>query len=105
MHETLTVTRLQIRGKLKRTLESTNACESMIEIIRRTQRNVKHWSSGEMGLRWTAAGMLEAEQQFRKIIGHTDLAKLAIAIERDLARRRQTTTTAPTREAAITVTV
>jgi hypothetical protein len=97
MAETLTVTRLGIRGKLRRTLESTNACESMIEIIRRTQRNVKHWSSGEMGLRWTAAGMLEAEQQFRKIIGHTDLAKLAVAIERDLARRRQAVTPAPAR--------
>jgi putative transposase len=105
MAETLTVTRLGIRGKLRRTLESTNACESMIEIIRRTQRNVKHWSSGEMGLRWTAAGMLEAEQQFRKVIGHTDLAKLAIAIERELDRTRQTVTTAPTREAAIALTV
>jgi putative transposase len=105
MEETLTVTRLGIRGKLKRTLESTNACESMIEIIRRTQRNVKHWSSGEMGLRWTAAGMLEAEQQFRKVIGHTDLAKLAIAIEHDLDRHRQTATTTPTQEAAIAITV
>jgi hypothetical protein len=105
MDETLTVTRLQIRGKLKRTLESTNACESMIEIVRRTQRNVKHWSSGEMGLRWTAAGMLEAEQQFRKVIGHTDLAKLAVAIERDLNRTRQEETPAPDREAAIALTV
>jgi transposase-like protein len=105
MAETLTVTRLGIRGKLRRTLESTNACESMIEIIRRTQRNVKHWSSGEMGLRWTAAGMLEAEQQFRKVIGHTDLAKLAIAIERDLTRSRQQEAPAPTREAAIAITV
>jgi transposase-like protein len=105
MEETLTVTRVGIRGKLKRTLESTNACESMIEIVRRTQRNVKHWSSGEMGLRWTAAGMLEAEQQFRKVIGHTDLAKLAIAIERDLNHTRQTVTTAPTREAAIAITM
>ena len=105
MEETLTVTRLQIRGKLRRTLQSTNACESMIEIVRRTQRNVKHWSSGEMGLRWTAAGMLEAEQQFRKIIGHTDLAKLAIAIERDLNRTRQTATTTPTQEATIPITM
>ena len=32
--------------------------------------------------------MLEAEQQFRKIIGYTDLAKLAIAVERDLTARR-----------------
>jgi hypothetical protein len=26
-------------------------------------------ASGETALRWTAAGMLEAEQQFRKVIG------------------------------------
>ena len=105
MEETLTVIRLGIRGKLRRTLESTNACESMIEIVRRTQRNVKHWSSGEMGLRWTAAGMLEAEQQFRKVIGHTDLAKLAVAIERDLDRTRQEVAPTPTREASIAITV
>ena len=105
MEETLTVTRLGIRGKLKRTLESTNACESMIEIVRRTQRNVKHWSSGEMGLRWTAAGMLEAEQQFRKIIGHGELAKLAIAIERDLDHTHQEKAPTPTPEAAIATTV
>ena len=57
----------------------------MIEIVRRTSRNVKRWQSGDMCLRWTAAGMLEAERQFRKIIGYRDLAKLAIAVERDLA--------------------
>jgi transposase-like protein len=84
MAETLTVTRLDVRGSLKQTLQSTNPCESMIEIVRRTSRNVKRWQSGEMCLRWTAAGMLEAERQFRKIIGYRDLAKLALAVERDL---------------------
>jgi transposase-like protein len=83
LEETLTLTRLGVRGNLKRTLESTNPVESMIEIVRRTQRNVKRWSSGEMALRWTAAGMLEAQRQFRKIIGYKDLATLVIAIERD----------------------
>jgi putative transposase len=86
MEETLTVTRLHIKGALKRTLQSTNPCESMIEIVRRTSRNVKRWQSGEMCLRWTAAGMLEAERQFRRIIGHTDLAKLALSVERELHR-------------------
>jgi putative transposase len=105
MQETLTLTRLGIRGSLKRTLVSTNPCESMIEIVRRTQRNVKHWSSGEMALRWTAAGMLEAERQFRRITGYTDLAKLAIAIERDLTRRRQPDPHTATEEAAIAATV
>jgi hypothetical protein len=62
---------------------------------------VKRWQSGEMALRWTAAGMLEAERQFRKVIGYRDLAKLAVAIERDLARP---TAPAPTQEAAILAT-
>ena len=100
LEETLTLTRLGISGSLKRTLESTNPCESMIECVRRTSRNVKRWSSGEMAMRWTAAGMLEAERQFRRIIGYTDLAKLAVAIEHDLGR---TTVPSPTQQAAILV--
>ena len=88
MAETLTVTRLGVKGSLKRTLQSTNPCESMIEIVRRTSRNVKRWQSGDMCLRWTAAGMLEAERQFRKIIGYRDLATLALAVERELHRHQ-----------------
>ena len=90
MDETLTVIKLGIRGKLAKTLSSTNPGESMIDTVRTTQRNVKHWPSGEMGLRWTAAGMLEAEKQFRKVIGYTDLPRLAVAIE------RRSTFTSPT---------
>jgi putative transposase len=106
LEETLTLTRLGVTGNLKRTLESTNPVESMIEIVRYTQRNVKRWSSGEMALRWTAAGMLEAEKQFRKIIGHRDLATLVIAIQRDHDRRSRHADAArtPTEEAAIAVT-
>ena len=101
MEETLTLTRLGIRGSLKQTLESTNPCESMIECVRRSARNVKRWQSGDMALRWTAAGMLEAERQFRRIIGYRDLAKLALAVERDLGRHRQPNVPqTPTEEAA-----
>jgi transposase-like protein len=80
--DTLTLMRLGITGQLAKTLCSTNPCESMIEIVRYTQRNVKRWQHGDMRKRWTAAGMLVAEQQFRRIIGYRDLAKLVIAIER-----------------------
>src|SRR5215217_946919 len=82
MHDTLTLMRLAITGNLAQTLCSTNPCESMIEIVRYTQRNVKRWRDGDMRKRWTAAGMLVAEQQFRRIVGYRDLAKLVIAIER-----------------------
>jgi transposase-like protein len=103
IEETLTLTRLGVSGSLKRTLESTNPCESMIEIVRRTQRNVKRWSSGEMALRWTAAGMLEAERQFRKIIGYRDLATLIVAIERDNNRTHADAARTPIKEATILV--
>jgi hypothetical protein len=103
MQETLTVIRIGIKSKLLRTLESTNPCESMIDTVRTTQRNAKHWSSGEMGLRWTAAGMLEAEKQFRKASGHTDLPRLAVAIERRLHLPQPDPAT--NQEAAVTVTV
>jgi putative transposase len=82
MDDTLTLMRLAITGKLAQTLCSTNPCESMIEIVRCTQRNVKRWQNGDMRKRWTAAGMLVAEQQFRRIIGYRDLATLVIAVER-----------------------
>jgi hypothetical protein len=104
MEETLTVIRLGINGRLRRTLESTNPAESMIDTVRTTQRNVKHWTSGEMGLRWTAAGMLEAERAFRRIQGHADLAELAIEIERqvthDITTDQPPLTSTPAKEQA-----
>jgi putative transposase len=93
MSETLTLMRLGIDGQLAKTLCSSNPCESMIEIVRYTQRNVKHWQDGDMRKRWTAAGMLVAEQQFRRIIGYRDLAKLVIAIERHADRVKLPTAT------------
>ena len=80
------LTRLGVTGALKRTLESTKPRESMIECVRRSSRNVKRWHTGELALRWTAAGMLEAERQFCMIIGFSDLAKLAVTVERELTR-------------------
>src|SRR5437870_13868852 len=82
MEDTLTLMGLGITGQLQKMLSSTNPCESMIEIVRYTQRNVKRWRDGDMRKRWTAAGMLVAEKQFRRIIGYRDLAKLVIAVER-----------------------
>ncbi len=107
LDETLTLQRLEIDGPLRRTLSSTNPIESMIEICRRTSRNVKRWQNGDMCLRWTAAGMLEAERQFRKVIGYKHLAKLALAVERHLAAERAAVTVAatPTEPAATLATV
>jgi transposase-like protein len=82
LEQTLTVTRLGVGGKLLQTVESTNPMESMIEIVRDHAGRVKRWSSGEMALRWAAAGMLAAEGQFRRVKGYQELPQLALALKR-----------------------
>ena len=79
--ETLTVARLGVPPTLARTLRSTNAVESMIEICRDHSRNVKRWRGGEMVLRWCAAGMVEAKKLFRRVNGHLHLRSLRAALE------------------------
>ena len=82
MAETLTILRLGVPPTLARTLRSTNPVESMIEICREHSKNVKRWRDGTMALRWCAAGMLEADHQFRRVNGHLHLPKLRLALER-----------------------
>jgi len=41
----------------------------MISIARTTNRNVTHWRDGQMVLRWTAAGLLNAQRSFRRVKG------------------------------------
>jgi hypothetical protein len=104
MAETLTLMRLAITGRLAKTLSSTNPIESMIEIVRHTQRNVKRWQDGDMRKRWTAAGMLQAEQQFRRVVGYTDLSELVIADQRRHLTLGRTNTTQPSNVTTATVT-
>ena len=84
--ETLTIARLGVPPTLARTLRSTNAVESMIEICRDHSRNVKRWRDGAMALRWCAAGMVEAKKQFRRVNGHLHLRSLRTALEQHVAK-------------------
>ncbi len=66
VEETLTVMRLGLPENLARVLSSTNLIENLFSRVRAIGRRVKRWQSGTMVLRWTAAGVLEAERGFRK---------------------------------------
>jgi putative transposase len=79
--ETLTIGRLGVPPTLARTLRSTNTIESMIEICRDHAANVKRWQDGQMVLRWIAAGMGEARQQFRRVNGYLYLPALRAALD------------------------
>jgi hypothetical protein len=72
--------RLDLPESLERVLSSTNLIENLFSRVRDTARRVKRWQGGTMILRWTAAGVLEAERHFRKIAGFRALLKLVAAL-------------------------
>ena len=80
LEETLTVMRLELPESLERVLGSTNLIENLFSRVREMARRVRRWQGGEMILRWTAAGVLEAERNFRKIAGYRALGKLDAAL-------------------------
>jgi len=82
LQEMFTVARLGVDGRLAKTLTTSNPVESMISIARATNRNVTRWRDGQMVLRWTAAGMLNAERSFRRIKGYKQMPQLVAALQR-----------------------
>jgi transposase-like protein len=80
LDETLTVLTLGVSDRLRQSLATTNAIESLISRTRHVKRNVKRWRGGQMVLRWVAAGVLEAVKGFRRVKGHADLPKLVAAL-------------------------
>ena len=102
-----------VLGSVKQSFTDLRPYERETISVRRSESTV--WQTTEsppnrggeclegLSLRWTAAGMLEAEKQFRKVIGYTDLPRLAVAIER--RPHLQQPNPAPTQEATIAVTV
>jgi putative transposase len=76
LEETLTVHRLGVGARLRRTLSSTNPIESCLSTVERVARNVKRWREGDQSLRWTATGLLEAEKRFNRIKGYREIGVL-----------------------------
>jgi hypothetical protein len=55
-----------------------------VGIVKDHCHRVKRWESAEMALRWSAAAMLAAQAQFRRVQGYRELPILAAALKREL---------------------
>lgn len=86
LDEILTVTRLGLPPELRRSLACTNIIENALGTVRQVSRNVKRWRSAEMALRWTAAGLLEAEKTFRRLKAYRQLPMLRQALHAHAAK-------------------
>ena len=65
--------------------------ESAFSIVETVCRNVKRWRDGDCIERWVGSGLLVAERQFRKVIGHRQIPLLlssmaAVASKKSLAK-------------------
>jgi putative transposase len=81
MEETLTVHRLRVPMQLRKTLASTNVIESAFSIVEHVCKNVKRWHGGDQRERWVGSGLLVAQKQFRRIIGHKQIPALIRELE------------------------
>ncbi len=88
LDETLTVVRLKLPDRLRRTLATTNPIESAFHTTRMLTNRVKRWRDGDMKLRWCTAGLLRAEQRFRRIKGYREIPQLIAALDATLASQR-----------------
>lgn len=80
LDETLTILTLHLSDRLRRSLTTTNAIESLMSRTRHVKHNVKRWRSGKMIVRWVAVGILEAVKGFRRLKGCADMPTLVTAL-------------------------
>ena len=87
MEETLTVHRLGVPEKLRRSLASSNVIESAFSIVETVCRNVKRWRAGDQIERWVGSGLLVAERQFRKLRGYREIPQLLASLANTDSRK------------------
>lgn len=81
LEEMFTINRLNLPASLRRCLGTTNLIDSTDSGVRQRTRRVTNWQSGSMALRWAAAGFVETEKNYRRIMGYQQLWMLKAALD------------------------
>jgi len=85
LEEMFTINRMNLSPALRRCRGSTNVIESSLSGTSEKTGNVRRWRDGAMVARWVAAGLVETEKHFRKVMGYRDLWQLQARLhERDV---------------------
>lgn len=61
--------------------------ESAFSIVETVCRNVKRWQPGDQIEPWVGSGLLVAERQFRRIIGHRQIPLLLSSMADVVAKK------------------
>ena len=71
--EMFTVRETGLTPALRRCLGTTNVIDNAHSGMRRRTGRVTRWRDGSMAVRWAAAAFLDAEKNYRRIMGYKDL--------------------------------
>jgi transposase-like protein len=82
--EMFTINRLNLPGSLRRCLATTNLIDSTDSGVRQRTRRVTNWQHGNMALRWAAAGFVETEKNYRRIMGYRQLWMLKASLDESM---------------------
>jgi hypothetical protein len=85
--ETLTVHKLRVPDQLRRTLCCTNVIESAFSTVETVCPNVKRRRPGDQIECWVDSGLLVAERQFRKAIGHRQIPLLLSSMANAVSKK------------------
>jgi putative transposase len=79
--DVLTLHRLKVPARLRKTLLSTNPIESMFSLVRHSERNIKRTRGSLMLQRWLGTVLLACEGRFRRVKGYAEIAQVMATIE------------------------
>ena len=71
--EMFTVREIGLTPALRRCLGTTNVIDNAHSGMRRRTGRVTRWRDGSMAVRWAAAAFMDAEKNYRRIMGYKDL--------------------------------
>jgi putative transposase len=88
LEEMYTINRLGLPGQLRRCLSSTNLIDSTNSGVRRRTRRVTNWQDASMAVRWAAAGFVETEKHYRRIMGYKQLWILKALLDEPVVQQQ-----------------
>ena len=83
LEEILTLHRLRVPARLRKTLHSTNPIESMFSTVRECEENIKRYQGSKMMQRWLGTVLLHCEKGFRRVKGHDSIKEVLKRIKKE----------------------
>lgn len=83
--ELLTLHRLKVPTRLRKTLLSTNPIESMFSFVRHSELNIKRTRGSRMLQRWLGTVFLACERRFKRVKGYAQIVQVMEMIEPEQA--------------------